>query len=178
MLQYYLSMVNSEEESSLVEQLYNDYRQLMYKTAYSVLRNPELAEDSVHEAFLRVIENIQKFSEYSCKENVAYLVIIVRGIALNKLKRGSRESELSDETAAPENIEESVSADIGYSEIVGNIQSLSPALKNVAMLYFVKGCSAQEIAKLLDINVNSVYSSVSRARTILTQKLKGATHEV
>lgn len=178
MLQYYLSMVNSEEESSLVERLYNDYRQLMYKTAYSVLRNPELAEDSVHEAFLRVIENIQKFSEYSCKENVAYLVIIVRGIALNKLKRGSRESELSDETAAPGNIEDSVSADIGYSEIVGNIQSLSPALKNVAMLYFVKGCSAQEIAKLLDINVNSVYSSVSRARTILTQKLKGATHEV
>lgn len=173
MLQFYLSMVNSDEERSLVEKLYKDYRQLMYKTAYSILRNPELAEDSVHEAFLRVIENIQKFSEYSCKENVAYLVIIVRGIALNKLKRGNRESELSDETAAPENIEESVNADIGYSEILSNIQNLSPALKNVALLYFVQERSAQEISQMLGISVNSVYSSVSRARTILTQKLKG-----
>ncbi len=173
MLQYYLSMVNSEEERSLVEKLYNDYRQLMYKTAYSILHNPELAEDSVHEAFLRVIGNIQKFSEYSCKENVAYLVIIVRGIALNKLKRSSREADLSDEIAAPENIEESVNADIGYSEIVDSIKSLSPALKNVALLYFVQGCSAQEISQLLDISVNSVYASVSRARAALTKRLKG-----
>lgn len=144
MLQYYLSMVNSEEERSLVEKLYNDYRQLMYKTAYSILHNPELAEDSVHEAFLRVIGNIQKFSEYSCNQNVAYFVIIVRGIALNKLKRSSREADLSDEIAAPENIEESVNADIGYSEIVDSIKSLSPALKNVALLYFVQGCPYQK----------------------------------
>ncbi len=175
MLQYYLSMVNSEEERSLVEKLYNDYRQLMHKTAYSILHNPELAEDSVHEAFLRVIGNIQKFSEYSCNQNVAYFVIIVRGIALNKLKRSSREADLSDEIAAPENIEESMNADIGYSEIVDSIKRLSPALKNVALLYFVQGCSAQEISQLLDISVNSVYASVSRARAALTKRLNGIT---
>lgn len=78
MLQYYLSMVNSNEERSLVEYLYKEYRQLMYKTAYSILHNSELTEDAVHEAFLMVIDNLQKFRKYSCKENVAYLVITVK----------------------------------------------------------------------------------------------------
>lgn len=173
MLQYCLSMVNSDEERSLVEYLYKEYRQLMYKTAYSILHNSELSEDAVHEAFLRVIDNLQKFQKYSCKENVAYLVIIVRGIALNKIKRSSRESELDEELAGAVDIEETVNAEIGYSEIVERIKSLSPALKDVALLYFVQGCSAQEIAQMLNIKVNTVYSSVSRARAILAKGLNG-----
>lgn len=147
----------------------------MYKTAYSILHNSELSEDAVHEAFLRVIDNIQKFQKYSCKENVSYLVIIVRGIALNKLKQKKREADLDEEIESSVNIEEAVNADIGYSEIVARIKSLSPALKNVALLYFVQGCSVQEIAQILDIKVNTVYSSVSRAKLILTKKLKGDT---
>ena len=173
MLQYYLTMVNSDEERSLVEYLYKEYRQLMYKTAYSVLHNSELSEDAVHEAFLRVIDNLQKFQKYSCKENVAYLVIIVRGIALNKIKRSNRESELDEELAGAVDIEETVNAEIGYSEIVERIKSLSPAIKDIALLHFVQGCSAQEIAQMLNIKVNTVYSSVSRARAILAKGLKG-----
>ena len=175
MLQYYLSMVNSDEERNLVERLYKEYKQLMYKTAYSILHNSELSEDAVHEAFLRVIDNLQKFQKYSCKENVAYLVIIVRGIALNKLKQKKREADLDEEIESSVNIEEAVNADIGYSEIVDRIKSLSPALKNVALLYFVQGCSVQEIAQILDTKVNTVYSSVSRAKLILTKRLKGDT---
>ena len=55
MLQFYLSMMNSGEDKALVEFLYNEYKQLMFKTAYAILRNRESAEDAVHDAFLRVI---------------------------------------------------------------------------------------------------------------------------
>lgn len=106
---------------------------------------------------------------------MAYLVIIVRGIALNKLKQKKREADLDEEIESSINIEEAVNADIGYSEIVDRIKSLSPALKNVALLYFVQGCSVQEIAQILDTKVNTVYSSVSRAKLILTKRLKGDT---
>ena len=77
MLGFYLSMVESDEERSLIEFIYNEYRQLMYKTAFSILHNKFDAEDAVHEAFLRVIKNILKFRSYKCNENVSYLVIIV-----------------------------------------------------------------------------------------------------
>ena len=39
MLSFYLSMVESDEERSLIEFIYNEYRQLMYKTAFSILHN-------------------------------------------------------------------------------------------------------------------------------------------
>ena len=83
MLQIYLAAADSAEDRSLIEFLYTEYKQVMYKTAVSILHNNEDAEDAVHEAFLRVIKNISKFRKYSCNENVSYLVIIVRGIALN-----------------------------------------------------------------------------------------------
>lgn len=51
MLQFYLSMMNSGEDKALVEFLYNEYKQLMFKTAYAILRNRESAEDAVHDAF-------------------------------------------------------------------------------------------------------------------------------
>ena len=72
MLQFYLSMMNSGEDKALVEFLYNEYKQLMFKTAYAILRNRESAEDAVHDAFLRVINHLSKFRSYSCKENVSY----------------------------------------------------------------------------------------------------------
>lgn len=100
------------------------------------------------------------------------MLLQLRGIALNKLKRRNREADLDEEIADSVNIEESVNADIRYSEIVSRIKSLSPALKNVALLYYVQGCSAQEIAQMLDIMVNTVYSSISRAKAILAKGLK------
>lgn len=59
----------------------------MYKTAFSVLHNPEQAEDAVQEAF-KNNKGFLKFPSYSCNENSAYLVIIVRGISLNMLALG------------------------------------------------------------------------------------------
>lgn len=170
MIQFYLSAINNDEERTIVENLYNNYKQLMYKTAYSILHNSELSEDSVHEAFLRIIDNIQNFTKYSCKENVSYLVIIVRGIALNKLKQSNRETILDEDFADSINIEEEADANIEYSEIVERIKNLSASLKNVAFLHFVKGCSAQEIAKMLNIKINTVYSSISRTKAILKNK--------
>ena len=58
MLQFYLSMMNSGEDKALVEFLYNEYKQIMFKTAYAILHNRESAEDAVHDAFLRVIIEI------------------------------------------------------------------------------------------------------------------------
>lgn len=170
MLQFYLSMVNSDKDKALVEFLYKEYKQLMFKTAYSILRNKESAEDAVHDAFLRVIKNLSKFRSYSCKENVSYLVIIVRGIALNMLSDSNRLAELEEDIPDGSSVEETAVSDLMYNEVVENIKALSPALRDIAILSFVENCSAVEISELLDININTVYSSISRARTILTRK--------
>lgn len=172
MLQIYLSAVDSTEDKSLIEFLYTEYKQIMYKTAVSILHNKEDAEDAVHEAFLRVIKNISKFRKYSCNENVSYLVIIVRGIALNMLSAKNKKVELPEDLSSSDDIEQTVENDITYEQVVKNIQSLSPTLKNIATLMWVNQLSEKEIAQLLDININTVRSSVSRARAVLNKANK------
>lgn len=173
MLQLYLAAVDSTEDKSLIEFLYTEYKQIMYKTAMSILHNDEDAEDAVHEAFLRVIKNISKFHRYSCNENVSYLVIIVRGIALNMLAKSNNTVTLSDNIPSEEDVEAKTEISITYEQVVKNIESLSPALKNIATLRWVNDLSEKEISEMLDMNINTVRSSISRARAILNKTNKG-----
>ena len=135
------------------------------------LHKNEDAEDAVHEAFLRVIKNISKFRKYSCYENVSYLVIIVKGIALNMISDKNRTSELDDDLPSKESVEESTEFSITYEQVMENIKKLSPRLKDIATLYWVNNLSEKEIADLLDIDINAVRMSVSRARAILKSKV-------
>ena len=46
----YLQMLETPEEKSLFEQIYLEYRGLMYHVAYEILHNDQDAEDAVHQA--------------------------------------------------------------------------------------------------------------------------------
>ncbi len=57
---FYLSLLDTEEEKSKFEQLYYQYRKLMYLCAWEVLRDEQLAEDAVHEAFIKLTKYLKK----------------------------------------------------------------------------------------------------------------------
>ena len=66
----YLQAIESEEERSKFEQLYSQYRGLMYHVAMKILNNPHSAEDAVHQAFLSIIENLKKIPDVKCLKHV------------------------------------------------------------------------------------------------------------
>ena len=177
MLSFYLQMVETPEEKSLVEYLYNNYRQIMYKTAFSILHNSNDAEDAVHEAFLRVVKNISKFSEYSSNENLSYLVITVRGISLDMLAAQKRKTVLDEEMPDTIDVEEIAEQKANYETAIKNIGNLTPALRNIATLYFVKQMNYAEISQLLDKNISTIRSSISRAKSILRTPEKENSNE-
>lgn len=57
----YLQTIDTAEDRSKFEQLYEQYKQLMFYTAFQILKRPQDAEDAVHHAFLSIAENISKF---------------------------------------------------------------------------------------------------------------------
>ena len=91
MLGFYLALLDTAEDKSRFEELYLTYRQDMYKTAFAVLRSPQSAEDAVHEAFMIVIGKLNKISEINCPRTRAYLIIIVKNLAL-KMYNESKKS--------------------------------------------------------------------------------------
>lgn len=62
----YLQMLETPEEKSLFEQIYLEYRGLMYHVAYEILHNEQDAEDAVHQAFVKIAENIKKIDDPVC----------------------------------------------------------------------------------------------------------------
>ena len=60
-LAFYMSLVDDENEKSIIEELYKTNKRKMYSIAYSCLRNHQDAEDAVHEAFLIVIRKNKKY---------------------------------------------------------------------------------------------------------------------
>jgi RNA polymerase sigma-70 factor, ECF subfamily len=52
MLTFYLSLVIDGPSKSKFEQLYRQYRHMMFWTAQRILQDHAAAEDAVHDAFL------------------------------------------------------------------------------------------------------------------------------
>ena len=73
----YMMMLETPEEKSLFEQIYLEYRGLMFHVAYEILHNEQDAEDAVHQAFVKIAENIKKIDTPVCPKTHSYVVTIV-----------------------------------------------------------------------------------------------------
>ncbi|MGV8153540.1 MAG: hypothetical protein ACLKAO_04440 [Alkaliphilus sp.] len=58
----YLSLLQDENEKNKFEQLYLEYKQIMFYVAKGILKDEHLAEDSLHQAFLKLVDNLDKES--------------------------------------------------------------------------------------------------------------------
>ena len=106
MLSALLSMINDETDKELVRSLYEANEQLMYNVAYNILHNCTDAEDAVQDSFVSVINHLEKIREIDCNETRFYLVIVVKNISLNMLKKKQRHpavdiDEVFDAKSAP-----------------------------------------------------------------------------
>lgn len=75
----YLSMIESEADKSLFEQLYIRYKGLMYHIAYRILQNREDAEDAVHQAFVSLAKNIKKLQRSTVRKPMVTSLLLLRG---------------------------------------------------------------------------------------------------
>jgi RNA polymerase sigma factor (sigma-70 family) len=67
---------------------------------------------------------------------------------------------------------------IAYEELIGYIQSLSPAFRTVFNLFVIDGFSHEEIAAMLGISTGTSKSNLFRAREQLRKMLKKTNEEV
>lgn len=82
----YMMMLETPEEKSLFEQIYLEYRGLMFHVAYEILHNEQDAEDAVHQAFVKIAENIKKIDAPVCPKTHSYVVTIVEHQAIDQYK--------------------------------------------------------------------------------------------
>lgn len=138
--------------------------------------NKAVAEDVAEETFIKLWKNRQQVSSFQSIK--AFLYITARNGCLNELRREKNQERRHQ--AYTSNIEEE--ADFAANEIIRaevkaeiykSMDCLPEKMKRVFQLSFLEGLPVREIAKKLDVSVNTVKTQKSRAIALVKERLQG-----
>lgn len=169
----YLNLIDCEEDISKFELLYNTYRQTMFYIANDILKDNHLAEDAVHTAFLRIIDNFNKINDVKSHKTKGLIVIIVKNISIDIYRKNKREREKLDilENEISINSNEHIElSELNELEIA--ISKLPEKYRQVILLKFSHHFSDNEIGNILKIKPDNVRKRISRGKEKLKSILK------
>ena len=170
MLIFYISLIDSDESKDKFESLYLKYKKHMKHIAMKILGDEHLAEDSVHNAFVKIISNLEKFNKIDCQETRNLIVIIIRSVSIDMYRKRKREFENTDI------LQNDISVEIDFSmievaDILNEIDVLPDIYKDILLLKVEYGYKDREIAKLLGLKIDTVSKRLERARKQLKKQL-------
>ncbi|WP_295753180.1 RNA polymerase sigma factor [uncultured Oscillibacter sp.] len=162
MLTLYLQMLETPEEKVRFEEIYLNYRGMMFHVAEGILHNNQDAEDAVHNAFLRIIKKFSKFQKTPVKELAPLVAVIARNEAIS-LQRKKKDTAPLEEWDSFAETAESVS---DYYTLVETFTRL-PQTYRAALEMKLLGYSDGEIASKLGLSKTAVSTRISRGRQLL-----------
>ena len=164
----YLAMIDSTDDQRKFERIYHKYRFLMLHTAKQILQIHHDAEDAVHQAFVSIIENLEKIIEVDSPKTRSFVVIITERKAIDLLRQNKRRStvELNEEITG---IEIPFRLD---NPIAAAIAQLPANYREVLLLRYDNGFTAKEIASILNITDSGVRKLIARAKKALLENLE------
>lgn len=165
-------MIESEQDRSKFEQLFEKYKRLMFHVANQVLRNEHDAEDAVHEAFVSIIKNLQKISDVECPETRSYIVIITERKAIDIIRARSKVTHIDGEEALG-GIAVPPPGDGGLADAMAKLPA---RYREVLLLRYDNGYSTKEIAQILNMKRDAVQKLLWRAKNALQKLLEQEDH--
>lgn len=174
MLSLYLHLLDSSEDRNKFEALYNLHKRTMLYKARDILKDDYLAEDAVHDAFLRVIKNFTKIGEVDCPRTRSFLVMIVRNVSLTRLAKLKQEPLMEDMEPLPNDnstIEDDVFHRIECETIMAALEKLPLQYRDVLYLQYVEEYKLTEIAALFDLSQEVVKKRAQRGKKKLLELL-------
>ncbi len=140
----------------------------VFRVAYAVVRNPQLAEDVVQETFLKLYRT---GTWERMEDERAFLACAAWRIAVRKRRRRP-EAELDERTPSPAASPEAMAVAGDWNEVVRRlVDALPEELRQPLALSAVEGLTSREIAATMGIAEGTVRTRIMRARRILREKL-------
>ncbi len=171
--------VRNQAEEAALAALVDQYACVLYRVAFSVLRNPADAEDAVQEAFLRVLRHRDTLSEV--RDHRVWLIRIVWNIVLDRKRRAKTRPETDDVEelarvlpSAGLSAEQMAAAAQHHAHVLACVEQLPAKEREVLQLSAFEELSSVEIAAVLGITESSVRSRLFRARNLMAGLLNHA----
>lgn len=163
-------------DESAYEQLVTEFQERIYRVAWRVVRDDDLAEDVAQETFIKVFRHIRRFEGRSSLYTWIYRITV--NIALNKLKRDRfrRMVPLGDIVRRDPRGSSDPSRRALDSELAERIDeavsSLPEKQRAVFVLKFYEGLSHKEIAGIVGSSVGTSKANYFHAIRRLRKELE------
>jgi RNA polymerase sigma-70 factor (ECF subfamily) len=172
-------IIQDEQERLKIADIYEKYRYKCLHIALNIVKNQEMAEDAVEDAFIEVIKQKNKILSMECSDLVPYLVTIVKSRAINIIKKTNRISDtpIEDLNETIESgeipVDEQVISKQGFERLLAHVSNLDENYKIVFEMKYRDCLSNGEIAEILNITLKNVEMRLYRAKLKLRKLIEG-----
>ena len=156
--------------------LYERYRQPIFRFAYRLLGSVEVAEDVTHDCFLSLIRKPENFRPERASLKT-YLFAAARNLALKHFRDQGREAGMDEATEEPQEsprrgplrrlLDEELAAQVRDA-----VLSLPPLQREALILFEYEGLSLSEVAEIAGTDVGAIKARLYRARVGLRKFLR------
>ena len=154
-------------------ELYERYRQPLYRYCLARSESPHEAEDLVSDVFLKAMESLARYRDQGLPF-IAFLYRVARNAAIDRSRRakGSSLFEMTVEPRSTMDVEGDAARSLEMDAILGAMRKIKPEYREVILLRFVEGYSAADVAKLLDKAEKAVWNLQQRGLERLRVELR------
>jgi len=159
-------------------QVYEDNFLTVYRVAYGITQNSEVAEDICQEVFIRYTQYEKKVYKYA----KYWLIRVSRNLAINIAKRKQKEHMMyshmfKNSKMVDPAVDKSILKEENKDMLIAAISKLPIRYKEVIIMKQYADLPYRDIAKALHISESNVKVRMYRARVLLKKLLKTARYE-
>jgi RNA polymerase sigma-70 factor (ECF subfamily) len=152
--------------------LYKRYNGLLYGVCLRYTKSQQEAEDILQETFVKIYRHIGKYSmEKSFEGWIRRIAINTAITTYRKQLKHAYQEDITDPAFAKYDVDDHGDCDYTREELLSCIQALPDGYRTVFNMYVVEGYKHKEIAEMLDIDINTSKSQLSRAKKYLQREL-------
>lgn len=147
-----------------ISDIYERHHKMVYRVCYAYLKNKSDTEDALQDTFCKLIEKGPAFENEEHEK--AWLIRTATNLCKNILRHWWRKKESIDEIY---NVSDPNQKKIDY--VFQVVMELEEKYKTVVYLYYYEGYNSVEISKILKKPQSSIRHHLSKARSILKERL-------
>lgn len=176
---FFYALLDTPASKEQLTKIYETYHQILLYAANDILKDPQLAEDAVQDAFLSLIRSPNLPGTPYSPQTRRFLLTVVKNKAIDIYrKRSHRQEDLIDDefdVCSDEDILDQLLEKEGCEEIKKCIRKLSPMHRVLLEYRYLHELSEKEIAEILNLPPKRVNVAIYRARIKLQQLLRKQT---
>ena len=173
MLNYLLTLLETEDDKSLLLEVYEKYGKLVNFVASDGLDNISNVDDCVQDTFVELIKSFENFKRIPEEKRRAYIIRICKRIVY-RTNEDNYSKVVSYEEQTDDNYSDKTEYDFSEfdrADMALIIKELNPKYREPIIMKYGSGLSTIEISELLGISQNLVLQRIYRGKRMLYKLL-------